>query len=273
MKNVSTNEKLKNQNKNINKEKKGKRKRTLYERCFKRFLDIVLSFFALIILSPVYLIVSILSLIILRGNPFFAQYRPGKNGKVFKLYKFRSMTNKKDKDGNLLPDKDRITNYGKILRKLSIDELPQIWNILKGDMSIIGPRPRVIRDVIFFDEDVLNALQIRPGLTGLSQISGGRSEASWQTIFDKDIEYEKNITFWNDVKIFFKTFAVVFDFGGASGGAEESKREYFYCDYLLKNNLITEEQYKAGLEKAKEIIKEKSSVSYQKSLHNESVVK
>lgn len=247
--------------------KEPKQKKTIYEMCFKRFFDIVLSFLALIILSPLFIILFICSWIALRGRAVFAQYRPGKNGKVFKLYKFRSMTNKTDESGNLLPDKDRITKYGKFLRKLSLDELPQIWNILKGDMSIIGPRPRVVKDVIFFDKEAFRAFRVRPGLTGLSQISGGRSEASWETIFEKDIEYQQKITFWGDLKIFFKTIGVLFKFNGASGGAEESKREYFYCDHLLKKKLITKEQYDLGRKMADDIIKNKSYVTYQENLH------
>ncbi len=248
--------------------KEPKQKKTIYEMCFKRFFDIVLSFLALIILSPLFIILFICSWIALRGRAVFAQYRPGKNGKVFKLYKFRSMTNKTDESGNLLPDKDRITKYGKFLRKLSLDELPQIWNILKGDMSIIGPRPRQVKDMIFYDKDVLRAYEIRPGLTGLSQVSGGRSEASWQSIFEKDLQYRERITFWGDVKIFFKTIGVIFKSDSATGGAEESKREYYYCDHLLKQNLITKEQYDLGLKKSNEIIKDYSSVTYHEELHN-----
>ena len=250
-------------------ENKPKQRRTVYEAFFKRFFDIVLSFFALIILSPLLLIIVILSSIILRGNPVFAQYRPGKNGKVFKLYKFRSMTNKKDKNGKLLPDKDRITKYGKFLRKLSLDELPQLWNILKGDMSIIGPRPRQVKDMIFYDEEVLKAYSVRPGLTGLSQVSGGRSEASWQSIFEKDLEYAKRITFGKDLKIFFKTIGVVFKSDSASGGAGDGKREYYYCDHLLKESAITKEQYDLGLKMSDDIIKKCSRVTYQKDLHNQ----
>lgn len=248
-------------------EKTAKHKKTIYERFFKRFFDIVLSFLALIILSPLFLIIFICSWIILRGRAVFAQYRPGKNGKVFKLYKFRSMTNKTDENGNLLPDKDRITKYGKFLRKLSLDELPQLWNILKGDMSFVGPRPRVVKDVIFYDAEQMKIYDVAPGLTGLSQINGGRSSASWQTIFEKDLEYQQKITFWKDMKIFFKTFLVLFKSDAASGGAGDGQREYFYCDYLLKQNIISKEQYELGLKKSDEIIKEKSCVCYQKELH------
>jgi len=245
-----------------------KTKKTLYEKFFKRFFDIVLSFFAILILSPLFLILFICSKIFIHGKVIFSQYRPGKNGKVFKLYKFRSMTNKTDKDGNLLPDKDRITKYGKFLRKLSLDELPQLWNILKGDMSIIGPRPRLVKDMIFYDKDVLKAYEIRPGLTGLSQISGGRSESSWQSIFEKDLEYRNRITFWGDVKILFGTVRALFKSDSASGGAGEGKREYYYADELVKTNKISLEQYTLGIGMAEGIIQDNGSVVYVKELHN-----
>lgn len=249
-----------------NEKNKKKKRKTVYEKVFKRFFDIIVSFLALLILSPLFLILFICSKIFIRGKVIFSQYRPGKKGKIFKLYKFRSMTNKTDENGNLLPDKDRITKYGKFLRKLSLDELPQLWNILKGDMSLIGPRPRAVKDAVFYDEKVLVAYSIRPGLTGLSQVSGGRSEASWESIFEKDLEYQQRITFWGDVKIFFKTIGAIFKSDAASGGAEESKRDYYYPDYLLKTNKITKEQYELGLKKAEKIIKECSYVAYDKDL-------
>lgn len=163
-----------------------RKKKGLYEAFFKRFFDFFLSLVAIIVLSPVFLIVYILSLIILKGNPIFKQYRPGKNNKIFKMYKFRSMTNKTDENGNLLPDKDRITTYGKILRKLSLDELPQLFNILKGDMSIVGPRPRLVEDAIFYDEEVLQCYSVRPGLTGPAQVYDRNSELSWESVFARD---------------------------------------------------------------------------------------
>lgn len=246
---------------------RNKRKKTFYELVLKRFFDIFLSFIALIILSPLFLIISVLSMIILKGNPFFSQYRPGKNGKVFKLYKFRSMTNKTDKDGNLLPDEQRITKYGKFLRKLSIDELPQLWNIFIGNMSIVGPRPRLVKDMIFYDEEVFIAYSVRPGLTGKSQVSGGRSESSWEKIFECDMEYAQKITFWKDVKILFQTVGAIFKSDSSADGTSSSKRDYWYADYLLKTNKITQEQYDNGFQLANEIIKEKGAVSFTKQLH------
>ena len=242
--------------------------KTFYERYAKRALDIVLSLVGIIILSPLFICIMILSAIILKGNPFFSQYRPGKNGKIFKLFKFRSMTNKTDANGNLLPDKDRLTSYGKILRKLSIDELPQLFNILIGDMSIVGPRPRLIKDMLFYDEDVLKAYSVRPGLTGESQVSGGRSESSWENIFECDKRYAEHITLFGDIKILFKTVGVVFgSTDGSSGGIETSKRDYWYADYLLKTKKITKEQYDKGFSLEHQIIKEKGVVKFTKDLH------
>lgn len=250
------------------KEKK-EHKKTFYEKFFKRFFDVLISFLALIILSPLFLFIFIFSKIFIKGKVIFSQYRPGKNGKIFKLYKFRSMTNKTDENGNLLPDDQRITKYGKFLRKLSLDELPQLWNILKGDMSIIGPRPRLVKDMIFYDKEVFKAYAVRPGLTGLAQVMGGRSEASWQSIFENDLKYSQKITFWGDVKIFFKTIGAIFKSDSASSGAGEGKREYYYSDHLLKQELITKEQYDLGLKKAEQIIKNGSNVVYDEKLHND----
>ncbi|MGN0960973.1 MAG: sugar transferase, partial [Christensenellales bacterium] len=199
------------------------KKKGLYELFFKRFFDFILSLVAIIVLSPIFLIVYILSLIFLGGNPIFKQYRPGKNGKIFPLFKFRSMNNKKDKDGNLLPDKDRITWWGKIIRKTSIDELPQLFNILVGHMSIVGPRPRLIKDMIFYPKEVLNAYTVRPGLTGPAQVYDRKSEMSWESVFERDIEYANNVTFWNDLKLFFGTFVAVLKGGSASGSANSEQ--------------------------------------------------
>ena len=250
-----------------------KRKRTFYEVVVKRFFDVVLSFVAIVVLSPVFLLVYLLSLIFLRGNPIFKQYRPGKNGKIFPLYKFRSMTNKKDKEGNLLPDADRIHWWGKILRKTSIDELPQLFNILRGDMSIVGPRPRLIKDMIFYPEYVMKAYSVRPGLTSPCQVSGGRSESSWDSIFEQDLKYAEKITFWGDVKVIFQTVGAVFKGSGSEGGAETAKREYYYSDHLLKTSQITKEQYDEGINKAKEIYaqKRKGKVEYQADLQGSGV--
>jgi lipopolysaccharide/colanic/teichoic acid biosynthesis glycosyltransferase len=215
------------------------------------------------------LLVYVLSAIILGGNPIFKQYRPGKNGKIFKFYKFRSMTNKKDKDGNLLPDAQRITKWGKILRKTSIDELPQLFNILKGDMSIVGPRPRLVKDFIFYEKEVLEIYNVRPGLTGPAQVYDRNSELSWEHVFKRDKEYSQNVTFINDLKLFFGTFLAVFK-GGSSEGAkhDEKKREYYYPDQLLKDGKITKLQYDQGIDMANKLtLQKKARINYVDELH------
>lgn len=242
-----------------------KKRKTLYELFFKRFLDIIISLLAIIILSPIFLIVLVAEWITLKGRAIFCQYRPGKNGKIFKLYKFRSMTNAVDSEGKLLPDSKRITKFGKFIRKTSLDELPQLFNILKGDMSLIGPRPRLVKDMIFYDEDVIANYSVRPGLTGLSQVSGGRSHASWEEIFEKDVEYAKHVTFFGDIKIFFLTFVALFKSDANTDG--KSERDYYYPNYLLRTEKITKEQYDKGLELAQDIIDKKGVIKYQASLH------
>lgn len=230
------------------------RRTSFYQRFMKRFLDVVFSAFALVLLSPIMLIIAIVLKCTLKSDIIFAQYRPGRNGRPFKLYKFRSMTNRLDEDGELLPDNQRITKFGLFLRKANLDELPQLFNILKGDMSVIGPRPRLIKDMVFYDESVMEAYSIRPGLSGLSQVTGGRSKSTWEEIFEKDLEYVHNVTFINDVKIFFKTLFIIFTPKGRCGDANSSYREYYYADYLLKTGKIDKLQYEKGIGRANEII-------------------
>ena len=177
----------------------------MYKKFFKRFLDIIISLISLIILSPVMLIVAILVRIKLGSPIIFKQERPGKNEKIFKLYKFRSMSDKKDENGNLLPDTKRLTKFGKILRSTSLDELPELVNILKGDMSLIGPRPLAVSYLPYYNEKEKHRHDVRPGLTGLAQING-RNALNWEKRFEYDLEYVNNITFINDLKILFKTF-------------------------------------------------------------------
>ncbi len=177
----------------------------MYRKYIKRLLDIVISFCSLIILSPIILIVAILVRVKLGSPVIFKQDRPGKDGKVFKLYKFRSMSDKKDENGKLLPDKDRLTKFGKILRATSLDELPELVNILKGEMSLIGPRPLAVAYLPYYSEEEKHRHDVRPGLTGLAQING-RNALNWEERFSYDIEYVNNITFINDLKILFKTF-------------------------------------------------------------------
>lgn len=242
-------------------------KRSFYTVFFKRFLDILLSLLALIILSPFMILFALLTLIF-NGYPiFYKQARPGRNNKVFYIYKFRSMNNKKDKDGNLLPDSQRITTWGKIIRKLSIDELPQFFNILKGDMSFIGNRPKLVKDVIFYEKDVLDQYVLRPGITGYAA-AYGRNKNTWEATFEKDKFYMQNASLWLDIKIIFKTISTVLTNKGEShSNSEEDKKyekeqEYYYADYLLRIGKITKEQYDKGLEISKEIIKEKGIVEF-----------
>lgn len=187
----------------------------MYAKYFKRILDFLLSLIALIILSPVFLIIAILVRVKLGSPVIFKQKRPGKNEKIFTLYKFRTMTDKKDENGNLLPDEKRLTKFGKALRSTSLDELPELFNILKGDMSIIGPRPLLVEYLPLYNEEQKHRHDVRPGLTGLAQVSG-RNSISWEEKFDDDIRYIKNITFINDVKIFFETIIKVFKREGIS---------------------------------------------------------
>ncbi|MDT2865752.1 sugar transferase [Vagococcus carniphilus] len=181
----------------------------MYSKYFKRFFDIILSFFSMLVLSPVLLIVAILVRINLGKPIIFYQERPGKNEKIFKLYKFRTMTSEVNKDGDLLPDKDRLTKFGRLLRKTSLDELPSLLNILKGDMSIIGPRPLAVQYLPYYNSNEKKRHSVRPGLSGLAQVNG-RNTASWEDRFEYDIFYVDNITLKTDVYIVLKTLVKVF---------------------------------------------------------------
>lgn len=181
----------------------------MYKKFVKRFLDIIISLTALILLSPVMLVVAILVRKKLGSPVIFKQERPGKNEKIFKLYKFRSMSDKKDENGKLLPDSQRLTKFGKILRATSLDELPELVNILKGEMSLVGPRPLAVSYLPYYNEKEKQRHNVRPGLTGLAQING-RNALNWEERFEFDIEYVENITFINDLKIIFKTVYKVF---------------------------------------------------------------
>jgi len=176
----------------------------MYAKYIKRILDFVLSLCALIVLSPILLMLIILGAIFMGGNPFFTQQRPGKDEKIFKLIKFRTMDNRKDKNGNLLPDDVRLNKYGRILRSTSLDELPELINILKGDMSIIGPRPLVPQYLPYYTDKEKHRHDIRPGLSGLAQVNG-RNSLQWEQRFAYDLEYASNISFLGDLKIVFLT--------------------------------------------------------------------
>lgn len=180
----------------------------MYKHFFKPLFDFVLSGLALIVLSPFFLLFTPIVAIAMKGNPFFVQKRPGKNGRIFSMIKYRTMTNAKDKDGNLLPDEDRLTGFGKLMRKLSIDELPEIFNIFIGDMSIVGPRPLLVQYLPLYNETQARRHEVRPGLTGLAQVSG-RNAISWAQKFEKDVYYVDHISLLLDVKILFMTVGKV----------------------------------------------------------------
>ena len=202
----------------------------MYAKFFKRVIDFTLSLIALIVLSPILLILMIVGAIAMGGNPFFTQERPGKidkktgKEKIFKLVKFRTMSNKKDKDGNLLPDDMRLNKYGRILRSTSLDELPELWNILKGDMSIVGPRPLLVRYLPYYTELERKRHTVRPGLTGWAQING-RNFISWEETFELDLHYVNNISVSMDIKTIFLTVKKVVshaDITDATQGTEDS---------------------------------------------------
>ena len=210
------------------------KKQGVYARYIKRVLDFVISLTALIILSPVMVLLTLLGAWQMKGNPFFVQPRPGKIGKdgkekIFKLIKFRTMTNERDKDGNLLPDEKRLNGYGTILRKTSLDELPQLFNILTGSCALIGPRPLLVRYLDRYSPEQRRRHEVRPGLTGYAQ-SHGRNNLSWQEKFKLDVYYVDNLTFMMDVKVFFKTISVVLTRSGISSQTSSTMEEFMGND-------------------------------------------
>ena len=227
-----------------------------YKKIFKRFYDIFLSFLAIIVFSPILLILMILGAIFMKGNPFFFQYRPGKkdksgNERIFRLIKFRSMNNKKDENGNFLPDEQRLSKYGKFLRSTSLDELPELFNILIGDMSIIGPRPQLVRDMVFMSEEQRNRHNIRPGLSGLAQVKG-RNNISWEQKFEYDIEYVKDgVNFFNDIKLILWTVLNVIKRSNID--REGTVSDIDFGDYLLTKGLITKETYDEKILQSKKL--------------------
>ena len=197
---------------------------------------------------------TILGAVKMKGNPFFTQPRPGKDEKIFKLVKFRTMTNEKDANGKLLPDDVRLTAYGKFLRSTSLDELPELFNILKGDMAVIGPRPQLVRDMVFMTPEQRKRHTVRQGLSGLAQING-RNAVTWETKIAYDLEYIKNITFLGDVKIILTTLNKAF-IKRSDITEENCDTATDLGDYLLTNGRITREEYDRGQEEAKRLIAE-----------------
>ena len=226
----------------------------MYANNLKRILDFFCALAAICCLSPLMLVLTVVGAFKMKGNPFFTQPRPGKDEKIFKLVKFRTMTNEKDANGKLLPDDVRLTAYGKFLRSTSLDELPELFNILKGDMAVIGPRPQLVRDMVFMTPEQRKRHTVRQGLSGLAQING-RNAVTWETKIAYDLEYIKNITFLGDVKIILTTLNKAF-IKRSDITEENCDTATDLGDYLLANGRITREEYDRGQEEAKRLIAE-----------------
>lgn len=229
----------------------------MYANFFKRVLDIVLSFLALTVLFPFLLIFSVIGVFAMHGNPFFTQLRPGKKRKdgtekIFRLIKFRTMNNKKDAVGNLLPDEQRLNGYGRWLRSTSIDELPELINILVGDLSIVGPRPQLVRDMVFMSAEQRRRHDVRPGLTGLAQVSG-RNNITWEQKFEYDLLYIDNgITFFGDLKIILMTVGRVLKRSDTVRDGTSSDMDF--GDWLVFEGRVGETEYKEKQEEAKNLL-------------------
>ncbi|MBS6559175.1 MAG: sugar transferase [Clostridiales bacterium] len=233
---------------------KKEHKSGFYEKYFKRVLDIACSFLFLTIFWWLYLIIAILVRVKLGSPVLFKQPRPGKDEKIFYLYKFRTMTDEKDSEGNPLPDEVRMTKFGAFMRSLSIDELPEVWLIFIGQMSILGPRPLLVRDLVYMNENHRKRHTVRPGLSGLAQVMG-RNDIDWEDKLDLDIKYVNNITFWGDVKLLFMTIFKVFKREGITEGDMATAADY--GDYLLKKGRISKEEYDKKQMQAKEMLLKK----------------
>ena len=223
----------------------------MYANCLKRVLDFCCALAAILCLYPLLVVLTVLGAIKMKGNPFFTQLRPGKDEKIFKLIKFRTMTNQRDAQGNLLPDDVRLNAYGKFLRSTSLDELPELFNILKGDMAVIGPRPQLVRDMVFMTPEQRKRHTVRQGLSGLAQVNG-RNAVTWETKIAYDLEYIQKITFWGDAKIILTTLGKVFKRADITEDNCDSATDL--GDYLLASGKITREQYDRGQAEAKKLI-------------------
>lgn len=224
----------------------------MYRKYLKRVLDFCCALFAIIVLSPFLLVFMILGAIFMGGNPFFTQPRPGKDEKVFKLIKFRTMNNAKDKNGNLLPDEVRLNRYGKFLRTTSVDELPELINILTGDMAVIGPRPQLVRDMVFMNSKQRKRHSVRPGLSGLAQVNG-RNVITWEDKLSWDLKYIDNITFMGDVKLILETVGKVFK--RADINREGTASDMDFGDYLLQKGAISKKEYDQKQAEAKKLLR------------------
>ena len=230
----------------------------MYSNFLKRFFDILVSFIALSVLSPILLILIIVGAIAMKGNPFFVQLRPGKirkktgEEKIFKMIKLRTMTNEKDPEtGELLPDAKRLNGYGKFLRSTSLDELFELVNVLIGDMSIVGPRPQLVRDMVFMTPEQRKRHTVRPGITGLAQVNG-RNNITWEQKFEYDVEYIDKLTMWFDIKILFSTVAKVLK--RADTVREGTVSDIDFGDWLLEEGKVAKEVYIAKQKEAKELL-------------------
>lgn len=203
----------------------------MYAKCFKRVIDFTLSLIALLLLSPILLILAVIGAVAMKGNPFFTQPRPGKISKktgeerIFKLVKFRTMSNARDKDGNLLPDDVRLNKYGRFLRSTSLDELPELLNILAGDMAIVGPRPLLVKYLPLYSEEQRHRHDVRPGLTGYAQVHG-RNTVTWEAKFEMDVAYVRHITLLGDIKIIFGTVGTVLKRDGITSETSVTMEEF-----------------------------------------------
>lgn len=224
----------------------------MYRNGLKRAFDFCCALFALIVLSPFLLIFMITGAVFMGGNPFFTQPRPGKDEKIFYLIKFRTMSNAKDRKGNLLPDEVRLNRYGKFLRTTSVDELPELINILKGDMAVIGPRPQLVRDMVFMSQEQRKRHSVRPGLSGLAQVNG-RNVITWEDKLSWDLKYIKKITFLGDVKIIIETLGKVFK--RADINCEGTVSDIDFGDYLLDKGAVSKEEYDKKQTEAKELLR------------------
>ncbi len=220
----------------------------MYRKYFKRIMDFILSLCALIVFSPVLLIIAMLVSIKLGKPVLFKQKRPGKDKKIFTLYKFRTMTDERDENGELLPDSIRLTRFGRLLRSTSLDELPELWNIIKGDMSIVGPRPQLIKDLVFMSPEQKMRQTVMPGLSGWAQVNG-RNGISWEEKLALDLEYIEKISFALDMKIVFMTVEKVFKREGISAVGTDTAEDL--GDYLLRENKIDEKAYLSAIQESK----------------------
>lgn len=228
----------------------------VYEKYFKRPMDFALSLMSIILLSPVLLVTGILVRLKLGSPIIFKQLRPGKNERIFEMYKFRSMTDERDMEGKLLPDEIRLTAFGRKLRDTSLDELPELFNILKGDMSIVGPRPQLVRDMVFMTTEQRKRHYVKQGLTGLAQVNG-RNGISWEDKLDFDIQYIRKITLWGDFIILLRTVKNVFRREGIHTDGMATAEDY--GDYLLRKGRINEKEYAVGQLEAQKITEQGSN--------------